>query len=82
MFYKRDCQPMLSTQQTTHVWGNYYSQIISPISRHFGLSHTDGPGSTDLSRHGFFASKVVKNNKLDEVEPRLILFYSQQALIF
>ena len=62
--------------------GNYYSQIISPISRHFGLSHTDGPGSTDLSRHGFFASKVVKNNKLDEVEPRLILLHNQQALIF
>ena len=62
--------------------GNYYLQIISPLSCHFGLSHTDGPGSTNLSRHGFFASKKVKNNKLEEVEPRLILLHNQQALIF
>ena len=34
-------------------------------------THTEGEfGSTNLFCHGFFASKVVKNNKLEEVEPR------------
>ena len=47
------------------------------------LQYDVGTGPVPTSyRHGFFASKKVKNNKLEEVEPRLILLHNQQALIF
>ena len=81
---------LLSTQSISPTRDLQFSaytlyQIISNFRHHFGLARhlSEGEvGSTELSRHGFFGPKEVKNNKLEEVEPRLILLHNQQALIF
>ena len=42
---------------------------LNPSGTHTAFSEGEF-GSTGLFCHGFFASKAVKNNKLEEVEPR------------
>ena len=81
---------LLSTQSISPTRDLQFSaytlyQIISNFRHHFGLARHLSEGkvsSRDSSRHGFFASKVVKNYKLEEVEPWLILLHNIQALIF
>ena len=81
---------LLSTHSISQIWHLQFSaitlyQIISNFRHHFGLARHLSEGkvsSRDSSRHGFFASKVVKNYKLEEVEPWLILLHNIQALIF